>query len=145
METKSSNLSVLLEEGVKRGRVKMDIETEIRWAFLIFVTFITLTHLETGIFYTIKCRYKGQGRFCENTTFLQDFFWHPSLSREYDDKYICSMLHPSIQALYKKEHFIFVQTWPRQESKLTNTSSLEELEKSVLWNSTETTRTNALS
>ena len=31
METKSSNLSVLLEEGVKRGRVKMDIETEIRY------------------------------------------------------------------------------------------------------------------
>ena len=31
METKSSNLSVLLEEGVKRGRVKMDFETEIRY------------------------------------------------------------------------------------------------------------------
>ena len=31
METKSSNLSVLLEEGVKRGRVKMDLETEIRY------------------------------------------------------------------------------------------------------------------
>ena len=57
---------------------------------------------------------------------------------------VCCTL-PSIQSLYKKEHFIFVQTWPRQESKLTNTSSLEELEKSVLWNSTETTRTNALS
>ena len=31
MEAKSSNLSVLLEEGVKRGRVKMDFETEIRF------------------------------------------------------------------------------------------------------------------
>ena len=99
METKSSNLSVLLEEGVKRGRVKMDIETEIRWAYLIFATFITLTHLETGIFYTIKCRYKGQGRFCEKTTFLTGFFLHPSLSREYDDKYICSMLHPSFYTI----------------------------------------------
>ena len=31
MEAKSSNLSVLLEEGVKRGRVRMDFETEIRF------------------------------------------------------------------------------------------------------------------
>ena len=31
MEAKSSNLSVLLEEGVKRGCVKMDFETEIRF------------------------------------------------------------------------------------------------------------------
>ena len=147
METKSSNLSVLLEEGVKRGRVKMDIETEIRWAYLIFAIFITLTHLETWIFYTQKYRYKGQGRFCENTTFFYRIFFGtlPSVESMTTNIYAVCCTLPSIQSLYKKEHFIFVQTWPRQESKLTNTSSLEELEKSVLWNSTETTRTNALS
>ena len=37
MEAKSSNLSVLLEEGVKRGRVKMDFETEIRFVHKIII------------------------------------------------------------------------------------------------------------
>ena len=42
METKSSNLSVLLEEGVKRGRVKMDFETEIRYDDAVICNFYSL-------------------------------------------------------------------------------------------------------
>ena len=41
MEAKSSNLSVLLEEGVKRGRVKMDFETEIRFGSDVHKIIIT--------------------------------------------------------------------------------------------------------